>query len=372
MDVTRGIAALAVVLWHWQHFAFEGYALSARFDREAQPGYAILKVFYETGERGVDYFFVLSGFIFFWLFQDSIRAGRTTWRAFALQRFSRLYPLHFVALIGVALLQRLYVANHETYFIYQFNDAYHFLLHLGFASHWGFQVDHSFNAPVWSVSIEVLLYLVFFVAARTGRSGPLTSLAISVVSFFLYMAWYDHYIFRGLANYFLGGVVFHLVAALSRQTARQMLTRAPVYAVCVASWLLVVGNYHVMDVSRSLASLGLVGRIVLSGFTYYVLLASTVCAVALLEIDRGRLLARISWMGDVTYASYLLHFPLQIIVASLVSYGWVPADFWRRPTSLVVFFGVLVVGARLTFRYFERPAQNWIRSRLRMSRPVST
>ena len=31
-----------------------------------------------------------------------------------------------------------------------------------FISSWGFENGHSFNAPIWSVSVEVAIYILFF------------------------------------------------------------------------------------------------------------------------------------------------------------------------------------------------------------------
>ena len=104
LDVTRGIAALAVVLWHWQHFAFNGSAPPLDFDSTSQPLYIPLKIFYERGDWAVQYFFLLSGFIFFWLYASAIAKKEISFIRFWIQRISRLYPLHLVTLIVVALL----------------------------------------------------------------------------------------------------------------------------------------------------------------------------------------------------------------------------------------------------------------------------
>jgi hypothetical protein len=48
LDFARGVAALAVVLWHWQHFFFNG-PVSGAFQREEQPFYSVLFLFYEKG-----------------------------------------------------------------------------------------------------------------------------------------------------------------------------------------------------------------------------------------------------------------------------------------------------------------------------------
>ncbi len=149
------------MLWHWQHFANKGNFLPQNFARESQPLYKILRLFYEKGEAGVEYFFLLSGFIFFWRYKESIQTKATSAWTFSVQRFSRLYPLHLVTLVVVGVLQELYTYREGVSFVYPYNDAYHFFHNLCFASSWGLEKGGSFNAPIWSVSIEVLLYAIF-------------------------------------------------------------------------------------------------------------------------------------------------------------------------------------------------------------------
>jgi peptidoglycan/LPS O-acetylase OafA/YrhL len=66
--------------------------------------------------------------------------------------------------------------------IYPYNDAYHFMLHVFFMSHWGFEVGESFNQPIWSVSVEIFIYIVFFALLkyifRAGVLGPLLMMAL--------------------------------------------------------------------------------------------------------------------------------------------------------------------------------------------------
>jgi peptidoglycan/LPS O-acetylase OafA/YrhL len=216
LDVSRGFAALSVVLWHWKHFAYKGNSLPQDFERASQPLYGILKLFYENGIRGVQYFFLLSGFIFFWLYGESIKMKPTHFKGFWVQRFSRLYPLHFVTLLIVALLQFLYASREGAFFVYPFNDWCHFLLNLGFASKWGLESGESFNGPVWSVSVEIILYLIFFLMASFRLGGLLFCLATTGISFVLVnLQLAQDAIFGGATLFFLGGAVFHLTFIMS-------------------------------------------------------------------------------------------------------------------------------------------------------------
>jgi peptidoglycan/LPS O-acetylase OafA/YrhL len=67
--------------------------------------------------------------------------------------------------------------------------------------------------------------------------------------------------------------------------------------------------------------------------------------------------------GNMTYSSYLLHFPIQILIALGFSIVRHPIPFYDD-----LFFASFVVAtllaSYLTYRYFEAPAQTLIRSYL--------
>lgn len=360
LDVSRAFASLAVVLIHWQHLA-DAFATSDDLKLNVnQPFYGVLKLFYEFGYMGVQYFFLLSGFIFFWLYRESIHRRKTSVSTFWIQRFSRLYPLHFVTLVMVAGLQAVYFSKVGNYFIYMHNDLYHFVLHLGFASAWGIHEGWSFNHPVWSVSIEVVLYAGFFIMAFWGLGRKYLCLLASCGAMGL-SPYFSNPVFEGAAMFFFGGFILHVLSG-----QKGCGKRALVVAVLVAStsWIFVLVNVYVINLTDWLAPLDLFNLRLERLFVQYVLFSSTVAALALLEIHKGEILGRLSWMGNITYSTYLLHFPLLLIYALLYRLGWFPENFFLRPIFLIVFFLVLVPASYWVYLRFERPAQNWLRVKL--------
>jgi peptidoglycan/LPS O-acetylase OafA/YrhL len=203
LDVLRGFAALTVVFWHWQHFFLFGGPVPPT---TAQPLHGVFYLFYGAGWMAVDLFFSLSGFIFFWLYADAITDRRVSARDFFVLRMSRLYPLHLATLLAVALGQRVFLHLTKGYFIFAFNDRYHFLLNLGMIQAWGFERYFSFNAPEWSVSIEVALYLMFFVLCRLMRARLLPVAALSALGF-LVVTRFNPLIGKGMGGFFVGGCV---------------------------------------------------------------------------------------------------------------------------------------------------------------------
>jgi peptidoglycan/LPS O-acetylase OafA/YrhL len=361
LDVSRAVASLGVVMFHWPHLAGVFAVSDVLKSRASQPFYGVLKLFYENGYMGVTYFFLLSGFIFFWLYGDSIRTKRTSLKVFSIQRFSRLYPLHLATLCIVAVLQAIYFAKMDSYFVYSYNDLYHFVLHLGFASAWSFQEGWSFNHPVWSVSIEVVLYGCFFVVCFMSMGRKYFCLFYSVVAMGL-SPFFSNPIFDGASMFFFGGFVYQLISGIKTSQKKAMVIATSIAA---GLWFMVLINVYVVDIASFLPEAVVSYRIFLKLFTQYCLFPSSLIALALLEIRMGNFLSRLGWVGNITYSTYLIHFPLMLLVAIVFSYGWLPENFFLKPAYQVAYFAILIPLSYAVYGYFERPMQSWIRSRFR-------
>src|SRR5690348_14370140 len=170
LDILRGLASFSIVIWHYQHFFTLSTGGPKNFQRMSLPLYDILWPFYEKGYLAVDVFFGVSGLVFYYLYSEAIYNRSVSWRKFWWLRFSRLYPLHFTTLLYVAALQPVVKTQLGNYFVYQANTAQQFVLNLFFVQHWIPGSKFSFNGPTWSVSVEILLYAVFFLIATARPS----------------------------------------------------------------------------------------------------------------------------------------------------------------------------------------------------------
>jgi peptidoglycan/LPS O-acetylase OafA/YrhL len=181
IEVLRFFCAFGVLIWHYQHFFFVGEwdAAEAQIIRPAFPLYHLFSVFYDNGSLAVPFFWVISGFIFYWHYSEKIRDQSVLFPEFLVRRISRLYPLHFVTLILVAVGQHIYYLAHKTDFIYIWTKPIWFAFQLLFASNWFERQPQTFNGPIWSVSTEILIYLCFFFIARVLRPSALCAACIA-------------------------------------------------------------------------------------------------------------------------------------------------------------------------------------------------
>ncbi len=366
LDVVRGIAAFGVVLWHWQHFYYIGTVnyLSAV---KSQPFYQILFLFYEHGAYGVYLFFSLSGFIFYWLYSEPINKKKITGKEFFILRFSRLYPLHFLTLMFVLLVQ--VYSKHLTgsYSVYAINDLWHFVLNILFISHWGFQQGPSFNAPVWSVSVEVLLYILFFIFASRNIHSLLFVAAVIFGSYFVSSM--PPEILNGIFCFYAGGAVYLLYKQLIKKYDLKILLSIfiPItlmlWSVSITEVKLRTIQYHLGNMSELIFSHKFVYSIY-GNFAFIFLFPITILTLVLFETYRGRFGKRLKIIGDISYSVYLWHFPLQLTFILAMPFLNITHDFFYLKRSLLIFYIMLIAISYISFNYFERPAQKLIRERL--------
>jgi len=366
LDALRGLAALSVVLWHWHHFELLPTARMTEL-----PMSLALRIFYTQGWTAVYLFFCLSGFVFYWRYSRAVAESTVTLRDFAVFRFSRLYPLHLVTLLLVAAAQAWMMRATGQYFVYPLNDSRHFLLNLLFASSWGFEEGYSFNAPIWSVSVEVLLYALFFLWCRSLPVRLPVLAATSLVGF-LFVSRYNADIGQGIGFFFMGGCVFLLHERIVATHRARGVMRWVLGLTCLGWGLFILASMLGFRAAwLSLRSVPFLWRfdahfVTLASFAVIklpaiVLFPLTILSLALVESHRDSFGRRLSFLGNASYSIYLLHFPLQLVVAALAVRGVVSSSWLSTPWFMAVFVGVLVLVSSASYHCFEVPTQRFLR-----------
>ena len=373
LDSVRGVAALSVVVYHWHHFFFRGFP-SAFGGADILPLSRLLGPLYSDGWRAVDFFFSLSGFIFFLLYGERIASGKVGPGEFFVLRFSRLYPLHLATLLFVALGQCWMYWRHGACFVYSNNDLRHFLIQLFCASSlFGSGNRDNFNGPFWSVSVELLLYAGFFLLCAADLRKMRYLLALIVVGLALeFTPWFD--VGRGMISFFGGGLAFQAFSALKRGP----ITVSPLalLALNVFVWVAVITNlrydvlyhtYHRIVGAHALILGRDLGGVAFMNLTAHslalVAFPLTIVSLALVETMRTNFGSRWAFLGNLSYSSYLLHFPLQLVFAAVALEFHGYPSWFSSPFVLLIFFSVLIGMSLAVYHGFERPAQQYLRSR---------
>lgn len=338
LDGLRGVAALAVVLFHY----------TTRYERlfgHSGPLTASLP----CGFYGVDLFFMLSGFVISLVLARNPGPGN-----FVVARFARLYPAFCVSMLCTAtLLCSVHLPGHE---VRAADVAWNLTM-----------VPELFDARLvdgayWSLQVELLFY-----AAMLGLSASrLLRHRLLVIGAWLALAtlcgWAAQHGTRDP----------RWIACLERLRTLANLKFIHLFAlgmICYDAW----ANARCTFAHVLLAGACLSIEALLAGWQSAAVIAALAAALYLAVFCPLPLLASrpLAFLGRISYTLYLLHQNLgYVIIRELEGIGCNPH------VAVVVAGAAALLAAALVTRFVERPAQAAIKfawQRLRQPRmPANT
>jgi peptidoglycan/LPS O-acetylase OafA/YrhL len=350
LDGIRGIAAIVVAFfWHYKAF----------FETD-KPFYSFGYWAYNYGWIMVDLFFILSGFVFFTVYDKMIQEHKMNVKDFIVLRFSRLYPLHFLTLCIVLFFKVVQKLFDNT--IYMWNGYRYSILDLfiniPMLQNGWLTTRYSFNAPSWSVSIEIMMYLVFFYIFHNSGSTKKYLIHTFIMIYgglVLYVsgwntAFFNGQIARGLMGFFLGIIT------------------AEMYNYCK-------NNGKNKNIFLALCGIGILGTTVLPviiGYnriplwvliTTFVLFPSLIIFAAYSKpFSKVLAIAPLRYFGDLSYSIYLWHYPVVLIVRNIDNYFNMALDYSNN-LFFVGYFLIVIIISHISHYCFENPIQKYIRNK---------
>lgn len=346
IDFSRGVAALLIAILHWNVFMIEadwGEHSSGDAMRPPVPG--LLSPIYDHGSFAVQYFWMISGFVFAFVYGRS----KIGFYEYAGRRVARLYPLHLLTLGIVAAFQAVLVLMIGTTLFYPENDLYHFILNLAFIPSWGLEGGPSFNGPVWSVAVEIPIYFLFWLCLRFLPMNAFTALAIAGVFFLLQnVIDFSHVEYCGML-FFIGAAI-HYASAWFRPK--------PLAALASLIWALWL---WVVLLVPAVGSLGTVLTVMAFGP-----LLAFFGALDRRWAERSGVIDHMAAFGDLSYSIYLLHLPLILLITiATIALGIDRDVLSGNLPAMAIYLLVTIWLSHLSLKWFETPARRWLRAVLR-------
>lgn len=342
VDVFRGIAVLLVFLFHF--WTFHSDALS--------PIFSVLGV----GHIGVDLFFVLSGFLVTLSLWKS-----ESFSSYYMKRIRRIVPLAFLSLF-------LFWGITTDFSWNSFLDlGLHLLFLHGFFPEW----YHSINPVMWSLSVEMLFYLLLPVvwivlSKKKLRTFLFIFFGLVVISFlyraglfFLFesgewnISWEEKLIFSeqlwGRMDQFFLGILLACIMKNQNLQSRLFpwrqcfLWKGAILLLISGGVFLFLGSEFRSIFSAQVFLHFLTG----AGFTFLILffLLRSPSSLKKRSIYIMFFSQCFRWLGILSYGIYLFHFPVLSVVSSQVS---------NPLFSLVLCLGITVGISWVSWKYFEQ------------------
>ncbi|MDC7677644.1 acyltransferase family protein [Asticcacaulis machinosus] len=356
LDILRGVAALVVVAYHYVHFYY-----TDQFQPDLYvdvPFFDLLRPIYQHGLWFVDLFFSISGYVFFWLYSEPIRSGAVSIKSFAVARIARLYPLHLVTLGVTVGLMLLFQALFGYDFVYQGNTLLNFVLNLFLIHQWVPGAVQSFNGPTWSISVELWMYGVFFMFCL-WKGGRLALGGMTLIGIIIHLISPDSMVGRALPCFFLGGVAYACVQALTAK-GMEVQIRGPGLGLALSGWVI---SYLFGHEGITGPVTGWVSAVFSKDVFVLVLVPLTLIVLGLWRGEMAtKHLKPFVWLGDISYSTYLIHFPLQLLIMIGLN-GLTPATkaaVIASPAFFMAFFAVLIGVSIISYGQFEMKARLWL------------
>tara|TARA_B110000003_G_scaffold190023_1_gene188807 strand:+ start:585 stop:1646 length:1062 start_codon:yes stop_codon:yes gene_type:complete len=346
IEILRFFSSLGVLIFHYPFF-FPKYDNQQSLEL---PFFSFLESIYYFGGSGVVIFWAISGYIFYYIYNDRIIEKNIGIKKFFVNRFSRLYPLHFITLLIVAVLQIIHLNIFQSFHHDYLNDFYHFILNLFFVSYWGFEKFYSFNGPIWSVSIEILVYLIFFYFILYFKKPFLIGLSIVFVSALIKIFSDTTYqLLNCLIFFFTGGLAFSINKFFDGKAVK--IFKNKLYYILLLLLPCIFWKTKLYDLKYSVF-------LFFWSYSFFLLLGASI------EINFNEKLNKlIQYIGNLTYGIYLFHFPVALFLKLIFNFFDKQIPIYNNYFFLSYIIIVMLI-AFISFVKFEKPMQRFIRKKI--------
>ncbi len=322
LDVLRGLAAVAVLLFHYL----------SRYDQRYPPR-GDVPFGFADGAYGVQLFFVISGFVIFMTLRRCNTASD-----FLVSRFSRLYPAYWAAALLTCTVGTLWPLPSQHYSMMQL------LVNLTMLQ--GFARVAPIDGVYWTLNVELCFYVVMLALYASGLLANTVRLSVvwlaaaagthllSYLGFDVPETIQQIFVLR-YAALFVAGINFYQIYAEGPSV-----TSATLISACLLVYWIYYGT---LSAERVLIIFGLVA-IAISGRVWFLCVRPLV------------------WLGTISYSLYLSHQMIGFVVIRSMQEAGIPSVV-AIPATI---FTALTMASALTY-FVERPAMRAIRSRRKAS-----
>jgi peptidoglycan/LPS O-acetylase OafA/YrhL len=306
------------------------------------------------GAFGMCIFFMLSSYLIVSiLLRERQSTGTVSWKAFALRRVLRIWPLYFFVLFGSYWLGHFWSSSHisgRAVFAFSVLLGNLYILRHGWVLA---AVD-----PLWSLSVEEQFYLAVPLVTRLGGQRTLAGICVATLSFsYVVLAWLGFHGADPLVTVWVNSFVqfqFFAVGGLialrfyGAKFSCPLLPRCSMTFVGLALWLIVAMRLHLTSPIPSTPKQLLVG--------YFLLMVGTVLIfLSVLDLDKP-IPAPLIYLGKISYGLYIFH-EFAIFLVLYPHSRWIPADFvWHHSIlASTLTLGLTILMAAISYHFFERP-----------------
>lgn len=312
-----------------------------------------------NGNLGVNFFFVLSGFLItFLLIEEKKINDRISILKFWMRRILRIWPIFFFCVFfGFVIFPELKLlfgqVPEETA-----NPLYYVTFLNNFNIIQNDLPDSSILGVLWSIAIEEQFYLIWPILIALTPLKRLWILFVVLIGISIAFRYFNHdyMIFEYHTLSCMSDLVVGAFGAWLIQNSikfKNHITNLPKIVIIVIHITFICFFFFRDEFNQSFPNLFAFERIIISISIIYIILEQTFSTNSFFKLGRLRLMSK---LGEISYGLYALHFIAILIVTKSTSFlGW-NTEFWQITiidTSIALTLTILI--SMFSYKYFETP-----------------
>lgn len=352
LDGLKGISALIIAcIYHPATISF------CHTEGIAPVSNSVFEWLYQNGGIFVELFFVISGYVSFYVYNHLIDEG-LTFGKYVKKRAVRIYPLIFITLALAIVANLVYLQTQGSlFFSFGYDNDTLLSLCFGFLGIPNVLGTQSWNYPAWSMTLFILLWMIYYgVIAFTKRVKNKEVARVLICGIFILygvdmvvhqnivLLLYNATIARGFMGFFAGGIVYYVVRYVRQEVQKCICGFA--LGLFVLFVILKRYGYHAGNLS--------------------ILAAAIVFPLLLVLILNSKILSSILgnrffvYAGKISFSIYLLNFPLNILYeifqeeTGFIITGW---------SYIVIYTAMHIILGSFLYYWAEMKIPAWLKKK---------
>lgn len=348
----RFLCFLSVFLFHSFHTTFEYI--------ENSPVYRfVVEDLFGNGNLGVNFFFVLSGFLItYLLIEEKKLNGQIDVKRFWLRRILRIWPLFYLCVIfGFYLFPIL-----KTAFGQSPNETATIYYYLTFTNNFEFikkgPPDASILGVLWSIAVEEQFYLIWPIILFAVPIKRCWIVFILIIGGSIVFRWLhdnhvilDYHTLSCIGDMSMGGLGAWLSIEHNEFKSRIInLKKIEVIAIYLLFVLIFLFRDEALESTPWIKPFE---RAVISVTFLAIILEQNYAAKSLFKMSQFKL---VSSLGVTSYGLYCLHFVGILITTTLTNQSSLNTHLWQvLVMETVCALSITIVISKVSYEYYEKP-----------------